>query len=335
MAYSASQAIRQIVGAALLATTIPAFTGCGSAGSFGPSAQTAGTAGLVHRAGSTSWTFTTLNNPDNPNYNELLAINNVQKICGFSGSGSQSDPSRGYCVADAGNSNFRNENYPGALDTEVTAVNNTKALAGWYRSAQNPSWIFGFIEQHGVWNSYRDLQLRKDHKSNVTMLLGLSDAGLAVGYYIDDSNVNHGFELNETTGKFHGFQPPGGVSVEATGINGKGDVVGWMTTSGGTIKSFLLKGGVFTILAYPHATATQALAVNWQDQIVGLFVDAAGQTHGFILTNPLNQPDWVQVDDPKASGPTVITSIENHDYMVGYYADNAGHTDGFVATPQK
>ena len=111
--------------------------------------------------------------------------------------------------------------------------------------------------------------------------------------------------------KVHGFQPPGGVSVEATGINGKGDVVGWMTTSGGTIKSFLLKGGVFTILAYPHATATQALAVNWQDQIVGSFVDAAGQTHGFILTDPLNQPNWVQVDDPKASGPTVITGIEN------------------------
>jgi len=335
MAHSASQAIRHILGAALLAATIPAFTGCGGAGSFGPSAQAAGTAGLVHPAGSSSWTFTTLDNPDNPNYNELLAINNVQKICGFSGSGSQSDPSRGYCVADAGNSNFKNENYPGALDTEVAAVNNTKAIAGWYVDSQNPAWIFGFIEQHGVWNSYRDIQLRKDHTSNVTKLLGLSDAGLAVGYYVDDSGVSHGFELNETTGKFHGIAPPGGVSVEATGINGKGDVVGWMTTSDGSTKSFLLKGGAFTILVYPHATSTEALAVNWQDQIVGSWVDAGGQTHGFIMSNPLNQPSWTQIDDPKASGPTVIASVENHDYMVGYYVDADGHTDGFVATPQK
>jgi len=211
-------------------------------------------------------------------------------------------------------------------------VDNTKAIAGWYVNSEG--WIFGCILQSGVWTSYKDPELRKG-TSNITELLGINDAGLAVGFYQDDHGISHGFELNETTGKFHGLTPPGGINVEATGINGKGDIVGFMTIASGITESFLLKGGSYTIFSYSGALSTEALAINWQDQIVGSTVLAGSKsiTHGFILTDPLQQPTWQEIDEPKADGTTVVASIENHDYMVGYYIDGSGLTNGFVATP--
>jgi hypothetical protein len=312
-----------------------AVAGCGESGSFAPRQQLGGALAdpsAVRGDGATSWSFSTLNDPDEHDFNRLEGINNTQKICGYDGSGAGKKPSRGYCVGDAGRARFLNENYPGGVATKITSLNNTKAIAGWYTSKEGG--IFGCILAHGVWSSYKDPKLRAG-ESNITRLLGINDASLAVGYYTDDRGLDHGFELNVTIGKYHGIAPPGGVSVQATGINGKGDIVGTMTTNTGDTKSWLLKGGVFSSYAYPHAAKPLATGVNWQDQIVGSFVDDKGQTHGFILSNPLAHLDWHQIDEPRADGRTVVTSIENHDYMVGYYVDSAGHTNGFLATPQK
>lgn len=336
MTHSLLPARKPALTAIVLAIVTPALVACGGTTAFSPSAQAPSSIQSSHGIrpmGATAWTFTTLDDPNNPSYNELLGINNEKEICGFDGAGTTKDPANGFCLAEEGNGHFRQHDYPSlALDTYVTSLNNTKAIAGWYQSNFGP--IFGFIYQHGVWTSYKDLKLRHG-STNITKLLGLSDAGLAVGYYTDDSGNNHGFELNSTIGKYHGIVPPGGISVEATGINGKGDIVGWMTTASGQIKSFLLIGGSFTTFAAPKSTNTQALAVNWQDQIVGSYVDSNGATHGFLMSNPLNHPTWMTIDEPKANGVTVLTSLENHDYIVGYYIDSVGNTNGFLMTPQK
>jgi hypothetical protein len=320
---------------------LPALVSCAGPLTFSPSSQASDTGSSRARpAGSHSWTFSTLNNPDNTKFNELTGINNIGRICGWDGIfGSKRTPARGYCVQSYGKSNFRNENYPNALDTIVTSVNSAKSLAGWYLSP-TAGWIFGCIFTKGIWTSYKDPKLRHG-TSNTTELLGINQSGLAVGFYTDDLGVNHAFELDTATGKFHPVNPPGGISVEATGINGKGDIVGMMTTTKGSLtclisscKSFLLKGGTYTVFSYPNATDTEALAVNWQDQVVGSYLDSAAVTHGFVLTNPLKQPNWQSVDEPKATTITVLTSIEDHDYMVGYYLDSTGKVNGFLASPQ-
>jgi hypothetical protein len=136
------------------------------------------------------------------------------------------------------------------------------------------------------------------------------------------------------TEQYHDVVPPGGVSVEATAINGKGDIAGWMTTKKGTTVSFLLKGGSFSVYSAPHATETEALGINWQDQVVGSYQEGS-VTHGFVLNNPLEAPQWQTVDEPDADGSTVLTSIQDQDYMVGYYKNAAGHTNGFLAIPVK
>ncbi len=336
MSHSTLHACKPLLTGAFFAIAGSAMAACSGPAAIAPPLQTQSSfqdASRVHRANASAWNFATLDNPDDGTLSRLTGINNVGKICGFTGNpASGKDPSKGFVVADYGKDSFRNENYPGAVDTEVTSLSNTKALAGFYISTQG--WIFGWILQDGVWNIYKDPELRKG-SSNITELLGLNDAGLAVGFYTDQFNVNHAFELNATTGKFHGITPPGGISVEATGINGKGDIVGIMTTADGTTKSWLLKGGEYTEYGYPHSTNTEAQAVNWQDQVVGFFVDGSGLTHGFLLSNPIESQQWTQVDEPSAKGPTVLTSIEDHDYMVGWYIDSRKHTHGFLATPQK
>ncbi|MGC1379845.1 MAG: hypothetical protein WA814_02335 [Candidatus Baltobacteraceae bacterium] len=290
----------------------------------------------AHRSGQIfNYAFTTLDNQADPTFNRLLGINNLGKISGYYGSGATGHPNRGYVVyRPYGPNNFRNENYPGASDTQVTSLNNKRTIAGLYVARHGA--IFGFVQTKGIWSSYKDPHLRKGDGS-VTELLGLSDSGLAVGFYTATSGAsfNQGFELDEPSGKFHNINPPGAKSAAASGINTKGDIVGFLTRSDDHVAGFLLKGGLFTEFSYPRATATQALGVNYQDQIAGTYVDRSGASHGFVLTNPLSKdPTWQSIDDPNGKGKTVVTSINNHHDLVGYYVDRYGNTDGFLAVPK-
>ncbi len=191
--------------------------------------------------------------------------------------------------------------------------------------------IFGFTEWEGLWTTYQDNHLL--HSPQYTKLLGLSDNYLAVGYY-QLKGIDHSFELNLATGKFINIQPPNAQSSAATGINGKGDIVGWLTLTSGATEGWLLKGGSYTVFAYPAAAQTQPTALNWSDDVVGSFQDASGDTHGFVLDDPLTTQSWTQVDDPSAAGPTTVTGVNNHHILAGYYQDSSGNMNGFIATPQ-
>ena len=332
MSYSFLAARKGHFVAVILALCAPLFAGCSSS-SVSPAlpGASAGPRSVRELSGST-YTFTTIDDPADPTYNVLTGINNLDKLAGYYGDGSTSHPAHGYIVYKPyGSQNFRREDYPTAKDTYITAINNRKALAGWFVPPDNQkNWVYGCGEKGGLWTEYKDPALRHG-TSNITELLGLNDAGLAVGFYQDDKGINHGFELNQQTGKYHGIVPPGVISVQATGINGKGDIVGYGTVASGATVSWLLKGGGFTIFSYPLSLDTKALSVNWQDQVVGKYVDPSGKTHGFILTDPLASQSWTKVDEPNAAGATVVTSIEDHRNFVGYYVDQAGNTNGFLA----
>ncbi|MBV9262985.1 MAG: hypothetical protein JO324_01600 [Candidatus Eremiobacteraeota bacterium] len=308
---------------------------CSTAAPFGPQAGLGSSASHVvasYRHHTGGYKFVTLDNPDDLKYNQLTGINNLAKLTGFEGSGAKGDPSIGYVVhRPYAPQNFFEEPYPTAVDTRITSLNNMKVIAGYY-SVQR-GWIFGCIYENGIWSSYQDPKLQRS-KINITELLGISDANLAVGFYENDTKNDYAFELNPASGEFHGISPPGATSSVASGINGKGDIVGWATVGGGTV-AYLLKGGIFTFLSYPGSVETKATAVNWQDQISGSYVDHAGVTHGFVLTNPLVSQQWLSVDDPLAAGTTFINSIENHDRVVGYYVDAQGITHGFIGSPGK
>jgi hypothetical protein len=284
---------------------------------------------IAHKAA--GYHFTTLDDPlAYSNFNELLGINNEAHIVGFDGSGSPSDPSQGYVIYPPyAKTNYHAVIYPTALDTEATAVNNKKTIAGFY-TEKGPKTL-GFTYTGGIWTSYRDPKAQGD--GGVTELLGLNDSGIAVGFY-QLGSASGSFELDITDNDFDGLNPRGGSDVIATGINGNGDIVGYLTESSGTVVGFLRKNGHYSYFSYPGSVSTEFLGVTIRDYIVGSYVDSRGVTHGFLLASPLSKnPTWQSIDDPDAVGPTVVTSINAHLDLVGYYVDSQGNTNGFLATP--
>jgi hypothetical protein len=275
----------------------------------------------------TAYKFTTLNDQADPTFNQLLGINNHGVIAGYFGSGATGHPNKGYTLAfPYGQGNYTNENFPGSVQTQVTAIDNIRNTAGFWVDGNGNN--FGFIEWNGVFTSYKN---PNTGNGTVNQLLGLNDKGNAVGFYTDANGVNHAYELNQASGKFSAIVPPGATSATATGINNNGDVVGFLTASNGNVAGFLLKGKTFTEFDFPNSTNTTPFGVNQSDQIVGSYVDGAGNMHGFLLSNPLKHARWQSIDDPNGVGTTTVNGINDNAQLVGFYVDGAGNTDGFLA----
>ena len=114
------------------------------------------TAGRVTRsATSRAWStgsFTTLNNQGDPTFNQLLGINNNNIIAGYFGSGAQGHPNKGYLLAARSGLMFRNENFPGAVQTQVTGLNDRAVTVGFWSGQNTASQTndnFGFYTWHG------------------------------------------------------------------------------------------------------------------------------------------------------------------------------------------
>lgn len=275
----------------------------------------------------TAYTFVTLDDHADPTFNQLLGINNHGKIAGYFGSGAAGHPNKGYTLTPPyGQGNYHNENFPGSVQTQVTAIDNIGNTAGfWVDGAGNN---FGFVSWNGVFTSYKDPHTGA---GTVNQLLGLNDKGIAVGFYTDAMGVNHAYKLNQATGKFTELHPTGATSAIATGINDNGDITGFLTASDGSTVGFLLKGTTYTEFDFPHSTNTQPFGINKYDQIVGSYVDSAGKMHGFLLSSPLSGAKWQSIDDPNGIGTTTVNGINDNAQLVGFYVDAAGNTDGFYA----
>lgn len=329
------QAVRPAVAAAVLGLLMLIMAACGSVGtSLTLASASTLSDSLVSNGAHTShdvaisYQFTTLNDQADPTFNQLLGINDYGVIAGYFGSGATGHPNKGYTLKPSyGQMNYSNENFPGSVQTQVTAINNIGDTAGFWVDGQGNN--FGFIKWNGVFTSYRD---PNTGNGTVNQLLGINDLGIAVGFYTDGKGVNHGYELNRNTGRFTEIVPSKGNNVTATGINDQGDVVGFLTASNGSVVSFLLKGHTFTEFNFPQSTNTTALGVNNFDQIVGSYVDKAGKMHGFLLSNLLNHAKLQSIDDPNGRGTTTINGLNDKDQLVGFYVDGAGNTDGLLAS---
>ncbi|HKF36026.1 MAG TPA: hypothetical protein VKB35_03935, partial [Ktedonobacteraceae bacterium] len=275
--------VTPIFAAAALGLLVLVMAACGSVAAASTlSASLANASQPSNHQSVESYSFKTLDDQADPTFNQLLGINDHGKIAGYFGSGASGHPNKGYTLSKPyGQGNYHNENFPGSVQTQVTAINNEGDTAGFWVDGNGNN--FGFIEWNGVFTSYRD---PNTGTGTVNQLLGLNDEGIAVGFYTDGNGVNHGYKLNQKTGKFTEIVPPGGSNVTAAGINDNGDVVGFLTASNGNVVSFLLKDKNFSEFDFPNSTNTMALGVNKYDQVVGVYVDGLGKMHGFVLTNP-------------------------------------------------
>lgn len=135
-----------------------------------------------------TYSFKTLNNAADPTFNQLLGINNHNVIAGYFGSGATGHPNKGYTLSKPyGQGNYTNENFPGSVQTQVTAINNHGYTAGFWVDGSGNN--FGFVEWNGVFTSYKNPHTGT---GTVNQLLGINDKGIAVGFYVDGGGNTDG-----------------------------------------------------------------------------------------------------------------------------------------------
>lgn len=278
-----------------------------------------------------NYAFQTVNDARDQTFNQLLGINSSGRIAGYFGSGQKGHPNMGYVVSPGyGQGNFRNENFPGAAQTQVTGIDNNGDTVGFWVDDQGAN--HGFYALPGAKPHTVDFPTNDNATPRVDQLLGINDSGIAVGFYTDGKGTNHGFAYNIAKHHAKPIHVAGDSNVTAAGVNSANDVAGFATNSGGTTEAFLLRSdGKLYRLSFPGASATQAFGVNDGDEVVGDYTVGSGNsatTHGFVWAPGFG---FQTVEDPNGVGATTINGVNDRGTLVGFYTDSAGNTDGLVA----
>ena len=297
-------------------------------------ATTAEAAGFVQPD---SYAFKTVDDTADPTFNQLLGINGKGVIAGYFGSGAAGHPNKGYTVHNNAAS-FVNENFPGSVQTQVTGLNDRGVTVGFLSRANNANQTNDNEGWYSLDGHFHQVVFPGADNASppVDQLLGVNDSDVAVGFHTDANGNNHGFRYDIDRHSFHDVAVSGATSTTAAAINGRGDIAGFYTGTGGNESGFLLTaGGTMTPLNFPGATMTQALGVNDKDEVVGLYQTGSGnsaQTHGFTWTA---KQAFMTVDDANGPGGTTVNGVNDAGTLVGFYVDAQGNTHGMLATPQK
>jgi hypothetical protein len=293
-------------------------------------ASPAASAATTTAASAPRYTFSEHRDHNDLTFNQLLGINDHNQIAGYFGIGTSATdhPNRGYVLDPPYHqTNFANENFPGAAQTQVIGINNSGTTVGFYADPAGDN--YGFVLKNGIWTAVIDPHTGA---GTVNQLLGLNNFGVAVGFYTDTAGNNHGYEFNFHNDTFKTINIPGATSVTASGINAAGNVTGFYTNTAGNTESFLLAGGHLTSFSAPGSDNTTALGINNANEIVGAYTLGTGAstvTHGFVRSAGTLRT----VDDPNGKGTTTINGVNDHGDLVGFYTDTKTNVDGFLAQP--
>jgi hypothetical protein len=336
---------RTLIGAALPSLAISGvmivalgLVACNGSGALSPAGTLPATArtGAVPAANPSPtpywFTFQTVDRPG-ATFNRVTGIDDALQITGYEGSGTPSDPAESYrAKAPYTAKQFLKVIYPEASDTFAMGLGNDYVCVGYFVSSVIGEHTYGFVRSHGIYSFYANPDTPKGPKT-VNELLGVNDYDAAVGFYTDGSGKNHAYELYVNQGSYTPLKPSGFTSTEAAGINDPGSIVGFGVRTDGSTAGWIYLDGAFSDITYPNAKSTEALGINYQNQVSGEYTDSAGVTHGFVVTNVTHpDPIWQSVDEPNASGTTVINSMNDRHAIAGWYVDSAGTTNGFTAT---
>jgi hypothetical protein len=297
-----------------------------------------------HDDHSGQYQFRTIDNRADPTFNQLLGINQDGVIAGYFGSGATGHPNQGYLLhAGHGQQSYLSENWPESTQTQVTGLNNHGVTVGFWSSMNTADQMNdnrAFVSYHGYFID-GDYPTSNPASPPVDQLLGVNDHNIAVGFYNDGDGNTNAYSFNIRRNQFSAVTPAGVTNPTAAGINDRGDIAGFGTDSTGDVSNgsavgFLLRrDGKVTILNVPGSSMTQALGINDNDEVVGVYQQGSGDsatTHGFTWS-PMH--GFQTVDAPSGVGATTINGVNDMGQLVGFYTDGAGNTDGFLATPNR
>jgi len=218
---------------------------------------------------------------------------------------------------------------PDATNTTPNFINLQGVIVGSYTDSAGTS--HGFILNRGTYTTV-------DYPGQPgASLTGISDLGELSGFYCSDAACDtsatlHSF-VRSRSGAFTTFDPPGATGSEASTVSLVGAVVGnYDTTSEPTCtttcQGYLLVHGNYTTINYPGSSFTFAGGGNVWNTVAGIYVDTAGNGHGFVWSNG----NYTSFDYPGAS-LTEGTGINALGVTVGLFIDSSSNVHGFVRTP--
>jgi probable HAF family extracellular repeat protein len=146
-------------------------------------------------------------------------------------------------------------------------------------------------------------------------------------------------------GEYTLFDVPGGaISTWASGINDRGDIIGYYNDASGNQHGFLLQGGIggasqqldYPYSALPHDLSTltvlwtAATGLNDHGQIVGTYGTSDGNNHGFLLSKGVYTTyDFLDSQGNRTPG-NEVSGINDNGEVSGVY--NYGF-NAYIGTP--
>lgn len=243
--------------------------------------------------------------PDDPGYAQTYAnaINNLGTIAGGA---ALNPPGVGGPVTSylySGGS-FQNFNVTPEDESTAYGLNNSNQVVGGYSFGQSYEWNAGAVTFISpafavLINTY-----------------GINDAGVVVGnYYSTYPGPTQG--LIDKGGNFTTYDVAGADSTTLTGINNKGEMVGYYTVGTNTIGFLTDSNGVITVTI----PGENAQGVNDYEQVVGYMGNS-----GFVYSGGSNV--LISVDGAMS---TRVNGINDNGTMVGTFSTSST-SHGFTAT---
>jgi len=276
-------------------------------------------------------TFDRIDNPGDPTFNQLLAIDNNGTISGYFGSGQKGHPNSAYITKPPYNT-FTSNNVPTSTQTQVQSYVDGGTSSGfWSPSNTGTDQNFGFIKivANGVTLILDVNDPLAASAPVVNQVLGINKSLNAVGFYEDQAGAPHGYVYSVSTGKFTPVTIPGAVSDSAFGINANNVICGAFTKADGHTDAFLASPtGKLLTFHVPGFNNTQFLGVNAAGVAVGFYNDPTGIPHGVVFNSTTGR--YAIVNDPAGVNGTTLNGINDKNQIVGFYTDGAESTHGIL-----
>ncbi|UWZ84753.1 hypothetical protein [Occallatibacter riparius] len=200
---------------------------------------------------------------------------------------------------------FTSFDYPGAVNTEATAITPSGQILGRYVTFDGTTYHgHGFLLINGQFQSI-------DFPGSLwTDATYISPRGEIVGWYDSANGTEHGYVLKN--GKFTSIDYPGALGTDGFGIDPNGVVVGTWWDQTGNHGYLLDKQGKFTPFDVPgfQTLATQITS----GRIIGDYSnDFNTESHGFVFKDG----EFQTIDFPEACQTTYLSGLNPEGDIVG------------------
>jgi len=239
---------------------------------------------------------------------------------------------------------------PGSMGTIVGDINDFGVIAGYYYDATGAA--HGFLRYpNGNFTAF-DISGAGTAANQGTFpqfFSALNLAGASTGFYIDASNVYHGF-VRAPNGEITTFDVPGAGTGAIQGtypysINKKGETIGlyvdtntvghgFVRDANGTITTVDVPGagtGAGTGFGFGFVQGTLPLGNNLEGVVTGIYVDQNNASHGFLraINGEITTFD-VPGAGTGADQGTYATSNNVEGAITGLYIDANNVSHGFL-----